>query len=62
MVPLESLFIWLNLLWGPFSGLSNWNVAICNGTHRPKLAVEGAWTVRVSSVQVTANICSCNNG
>ena len=43
IIPLENLFIWLvwNLLWETFSGTSNWNVAICQGAHRPRFAVEG---------------------
>ena len=42
IIPLENLFIWLvwNWLWGAFSGTSNWNVAICQGAHRPRFAVE----------------------
>lgn len=37
LVPLESLCIWLNLLWGIFSGTSNWNIAICKVPTDPGL-------------------------
>ena len=60
IIPLENLFIWLvwNVLWETFSGTSNWNVAISQGAHRPKFAVEGC----VMSVLVLFKITMVNSG
>ena len=59
IIPLENLFIWLvwNVLWETFSGTSNWNVAISQGAHRPRFAVEGC----VMSVLVLFKITMVNS-
>ena len=56
IAPLEIFYLaCLEFALGDFRGTSSWNIAICQGTHRPRFAEEGTHAV-LALYKVTVNI------